>query len=62
VIPPLWTIVSLAAALFCAVEAVLEFRRKHYVLAALAAALAAALLLTPVPTHAVKLDLPPDGP
>jgi hypothetical protein len=59
-IPPLWLFVLPAAALFCGIETYREFQRKKYVLAAVGAACTLLLLLTPVQTHAVKFDLPPD--
>lgn len=59
-IPPLWLLAWGAAALYCAVRASLDVRAKRYLLALAGAVVALALVLTPVPTHPVKLDLPRD--
>jgi hypothetical protein len=58
--PPLWMLVGGAAALYCAVRAILDIRAKRYLLALAGAVLALALLLTPVQPQSVKLDLPRD--
>ena len=53
-----WMIALAGVALYCAVQAVRDFRAKHHAWAA-AATLSAVLLVTmPHPTHAVKIDLP----
>lgn len=57
---PYWfsMIALLAVIIYCVVQAVRDVRAKRYGWAA-AAALSALLLLTlPIPTHAVKVDLP----
>ncbi|HEX6741077.1 MAG TPA: hypothetical protein VF079_04700 [Sphingomicrobium sp.] len=54
----LWTIMSLGVAAFCVARAIDDLRRRRYAWAALGFVAAAAILLTPVQTHAVKLDLP----
>lgn len=54
----LWTIVSLGVAAYCLARGILDIRQQRYVWAVLGMAAAAAILLTPVQTHAVKLDLP----
>jgi hypothetical protein len=46
------------AALYCLVQAVRDVRRKQHVAAAIGAALAVAILVSPIRTHAVKIDLP----
>ena len=43
--------------LYCAVQAVRDFRRKRYAWAAAAVISAALLASMPIKTHAVKLDL-----
>jgi len=53
-----WTTALAAVAVYCAVQAVRDFRAKRYAWAA-AAAISAVLLLTmPMQSHAVKIDLP----
>jgi len=57
--------ISLAAALYAAAQAVRDFQRKNVVWGAVGGAvsvglfwIAGTILLTPVETHAVKIDLP----
>lgn len=47
-----------AAAIFCVVRAVVDFRNKDYFWAALSAVLGLAILCTPIGTHAITIDLP----
>lgn len=46
------------AALFCAVRACVDFREKRYGWCVLGAVCSLAILFAPIPTHAVKIDLP----
>ena len=57
----LWTIVALLVAAYCIARAIWDLRQRQYVWAALGFLSAAAILLTPVQTHAVKFDLPIAG-
>jgi predicted PurR-regulated permease PerM len=55
---PLLMSLMAATALYCVVQALRDFRRKNYVWGAIGVALTLAILAIPVPTHAVKIDLP----
>jgi hypothetical protein len=48
----------LLVAIYCVVQAVRDYRRGAYVMAAAGAACALLLLLLPIKSHAVKIDLP----
>lgn len=52
-----WTLLALIA--FCSVQAVRDLRRRNYPMAGLAALCVLLILLAPLQTHAVKVDLPP---
>ena len=53
-----FTIVAFAAAAYCIARAVIDLREKRYVWAAIGIVAGAAILLTPIQTHAIKVDLP----
>lgn len=53
-----WLLASGGATVYCVVRSVVDLRHKRYVWAAIGLISAAILLLTPVQTHAVKIDLP----
>ena len=53
-----WLLASLAATIYCVARAIVDLRQRRYVWAAVGAISAAILLLTPVKTHAVKVELP----
>ena len=53
-----WTLASLGAVVFCIARAVEDLRHRRYAWAVLGIVSALILLLTPVQTHAVKIDLP----
>jgi hypothetical protein len=53
-----WLLASGAAAIYCIVRAIFDLRQKRYMWGVLGLISAAVLLLTPVKTHAVKIDLP----
>jgi hypothetical protein len=57
----LWTFMALLVAAYCLARSVADWRagRKRWALAGLAAF--ATILLTPIQTHAVKVDLPVAG-
>ena len=48
-------------ALFCIAVGIRDLRRKNYVWAALAFGCVAIIALTPIPTYAVKFDIPRPG-
>jgi len=48
----------LAVALFCLVIGIRDLRRKEYVWATLAFVAFAIVAVIPIPTHAVKVDVP----
>lgn len=53
-----WMAALGAVAIYCVVQAVRDFRAKRFAWAAAAAVSAALLLMMPVQTHAVKIELP----
>lgn len=52
----LWTLLALT--LFCVAQVVRDLRRRNYPMAALAALCVLLVLILPMQTHAVKIDLP----
>lgn len=54
----LWAIAAFCACLYCLVRGALDFRRGRYVWGALGMLSGLILLLMPMQTHAVKVDLP----
>ena len=57
-----WMVVLLLVSIYCVAQAVRDYRRGAYVMAAAGAACALALLLLPIESRAVKLDLPRASP
>jgi len=55
----IWLLLLPAA--FCIVRGIADLRARRFVWGALGLAAGALLILTPIPTHAVKIDLPPGG-
>ncbi|RSY89715.1 hypothetical protein DAH66_03470 [Sphingomonas koreensis] len=57
---PLWLTLSLLlfAAAFCVARLVIELRAKRWWWALAAAVSAIGIVTVPIPTHAVKIDLP----
>ncbi|RIA45723.1 hypothetical protein DFR49_0248 [Hephaestia caeni] len=53
-----WSAACAIAAIYCVVRGIVDLRRKHYSWGVVGLASGAVLLLTPVQTHAVKIDLP----
>ena len=57
--PPLTSTLILAfAGIFCLVRAIVDLRARRYWWGAAAAVSAVGILTVPIPTHAVKIDLP----
>lgn len=56
----IWSVAVLAAAIFLIIRAVIDFRAGKFVWGILGIASAAVFLLTPIQTHAIKIDLPAD--
>jgi len=54
----LWMWLATAAAIFCVVRGVADLRARRYLWGSLGVLAGLALLLIPVQTHAVKIDLP----
>lgn len=54
----MWFWLLLLVAVYCAIQIVRDFRRRAYWMAAFGLICLALLLLTPMQTHAVKLNLP----
>ena len=50
--------VAAATGIFCVVRGIFDLRAKRYVWGAAGLVLGFGLMLMPVPTHAVKIDLP----
>ncbi len=55
----LWPWIGLAVGLFCIVRGIVDVRDRRYLWGGLGIFAGLILLLTPIRTHAVKLDLPP---
>jgi hypothetical protein len=55
----LWPVAASAAAIYCIAKALIDLRARRYAWGIVGLASAAVLLLTPIQTHAVKIDLPP---
>jgi hypothetical protein len=53
-----FAIVAFVAAAHCIARAVIDLREKRYVWAAIGIVVGAAILLTPIQTHAIKMDVP----
>ena len=53
-----WTLIALAAPAYCLVRRIVGLRQRNYVWGALGLLSAAALLFTPVQTHAVRMEFP----
>ena len=53
-----WMVVAFVAAAYCVVRAIFDLREKRFLWAALGILGGAAILFTPIETHAVKVDLP----
>ena len=55
---PFWAGALLLVAIYCLVQAIRDIRGKYYTMAGLGLVCAALLLLMPIRSQAVKLDLP----
>lgn len=56
--PLFWSFALIAVVIYCAAQAVRDFRSKRYIWAAAGVLAGAAILCVPITTHAVKIDLP----
>ncbi|QDX26540.1 hypothetical protein FPZ54_11240 [Sphingomonas suaedae] len=54
----LWSAAVIGACVYCVARSMVDFRRRNYVWGALGLASGLLLLLVPMPTHAVKVELP----
>ena len=54
----IWTLVLLLVGIYCIVQAVRDFRRRNYLLAAIGAACVVALWTLPNKNAVIKVDLP----
>ena len=57
----LWNFGALLAAVYCITKAVIDLRTRRYAWGIVGVLSAAIFLLTPIRTHAVKIDLPAAG-
>ena len=56
-----WMIALFFGAAYCIARAILDLRQRRYVWAAFGFLAAVAILTVPIPTHAVKMDIPLNG-
>jgi len=54
----LWTWIGSAVGIFCIVRGGFDLRQHRYVWGGLGVLAGLSLMLVPIPTHAVKVDLP----
>jgi len=54
----LWALAGIGASIYCIARGIVDLRSRNYVWGALGLVSAGIILLTPIQTHAVKLDLP----
>jgi len=57
----LWNIAALAAGIYCVAKAVIDLRGRRYAWGIIGLLSALVFLVTPIQTHAVKVDLPVAG-
>jgi hypothetical protein len=57
----LWTIAAIVASLYCLAKAAVDLRAGRYGWGIVGLLSAAVFLLTPIPNHVVKVDLPVAG-
>jgi hypothetical protein len=57
----LWNFAAFAAGIYCMAKAVIDLRTRKYVWGIIGLLSAVVFLVTPVKTHAVKIDLPVAG-
>lgn len=55
---PLWMLALAAAGFYCLARGIVDLRARRYGWAVAGLASAAILLTVPIPSHAVKIDLP----
>lgn len=58
----LWSFAALAAAIYCIAKAVIDLRGRRYGWGIVGLLSAVVFLVTPIQTHAVKVDLPASRP
>ncbi len=54
----LWNFAALVAAIYCIAKAVIDLRASRYAWGIVGLLSAVVFLMTPIQTHAVKIDLP----
>lgn len=54
-----WTVAVFAVAAYCIVRGIIDLRERRYAWAAISILCGALLLLTPINSRAIKLDIPP---
>ena len=54
----IWNLAALGAAIYCIAKAVIDLRARKYGWGIVGLLSAVVFLLTPIQTHAVKIDLP----
>ena len=55
---PVWIWAALAAGIYCIARAIVDLRQRKYIWAAFGLVSATIFVLSPIQTHAVKVDLP----
>ncbi len=53
-----WSLAAMSACLYCIARGILDLRQGKYVWGIAGIVSALIIMLTPLPTHAVKVDLP----
>ena len=54
-----WYIAAAATALFCTIRAVVDLRQRRYAWGAVGLLLGLAVVLTPLPTQSIRVEIPP---
>jgi hypothetical protein len=54
----IWSLAAIVASAYCIGHAFIDFKRRRFVWAMVGLVSAMVFLLTPIQTHAVKVDLP----
>lgn len=53
-----WSLAAIGACIYCIARSVIDFRQRNYIWGTLGLMSGLLLLLVPMPTHAVKVELP----
>ena len=53
-----WIYASIAVAVFCVIRGIVDLRQRRFVWGALGILSGLVIMTTPIPSHAVKYDLP----